>query len=304
MKVIITGGTGLIGRALAHSLIKDGHQVVVLTRNPKKKVDGLPGVRLVKWNGKSGDGWYKELERADAIVNMAGESIAPQAGRWNAERKKRIKQSRIDASKAVVDAISRVSEKPDVLIQGSAVGFYGTHDDQLITEVAPAGNDFLAEVVKEWEMASQPVEAMGVRRVLARTGVVLAAEGGSLPVLTLPFKLFVGGPVGSGRQYMPWIHLEDQVNALRFLIENNEIDGPVNLTAPNPVTNKEFGQVMGQVLGRPSFFPTPGFMIQLLLGEASTLALDGQRAVPHALQKAGYNFKYTDLKSALSDLLK
>lgn len=304
MKVIITGGTGLIGSALAHSLIKDGHQVVVLTRNPKKKVDRLPGVRLVKWDAKSGDGWYKEVERADAIVNMAGESIAPQAGRWNAERKRRIKQSRIDATNAVVNAISRVSEKPDVLIQGSAVGFYGTHNDQLITEEAPAGNDFLAEVVKEWEMASQPVEAMGVRRVLARTGIVLAAEGGSLPTLALPFKLFVGGPVGSGRQYMPWIHLDDQINALRFLIENNQIHGPVNLTAPNPVTNKEFSQTMGQVLSRPSFFPTPGFMIQLLLGEASTLALDGQRAVPHVLQKASYNFKFMDLKSALSDLLK
>ncbi len=303
MKIIITGGTGLIGSALAHDLITDGHEVVVLTRNPKKKVDGLPGVRLVKWDSKSGDGWYKELEGADAVVNMAGESIAPQAGRWNAERKRRIKQSRIDATKAVVNAISRVGEKPHTLIQGSAVGFYGIHDDERITEEASAGTDFLAEVVKEWEVASQSVETMGVRRVIARTGIVLAAEGGSLPVLALPFKLFAGGPVGSGRQYMPWIHIDDQIKALRFLIENNQIDGPVNLTAPNPVTNKEFGQAMGQVLSRPSFFPTPGFMIQLLLGEASTLALDGQRAVPDALQKAGYNFKFKDIKTALSDLL-
>ena len=161
MKVIITGGTGLIGSALVRSLIKDGHQAVVLTRNPKKKVDGLPGVRLVKWDGKSGDGWYEEVESADVVVNMAGESIAPQAGRWNTERKRRIKQSRIDASRAVVDAIRRATNKPEVLIQGSAVGFYGVHDDERITEDAPAGNDFLAEVVKEWEQASEPVEAMG-----------------------------------------------------------------------------------------------------------------------------------------------
>lgn len=303
MKVLITGGTGLIGSALADSLVKDGHQVVVLTRNPNRKLNGLGAVRLLKWDGRSGEGWSQELEGADAIVNLAGESIAPQAGRWTAERKKRIKQSRIDVTKAVVDGIRRVSQKPAVLIQGSAVGYYGTHDDEIIRENAPAGNDFLADVVKEWEAVSQPVEAMGVRRVLARTGVVFAKEGGPLPVLALPFKMFVGGPVGSGRQYLPWIHIDDEVAAIRFLIENDKASGPFNFTAPNPITNKEFAQVMGRVLGRPSFFPTPGFIMNLMLGEASTLALDGQRAVPNALQKAGYRFKFSHAESALRDLL-
>lgn len=304
MKVIITGGTGLIGSALARDLVKDGHEVVILTRSPEKKVVGLPAsVRLVGWDAKTGEGWSSEADGADAIVNLAGESVSPQGGLWTAERKERIKQSRIAAAEAVVDAVRRTTTKPRVLIQSSAVGYYGTHADEVITENSPPGTDFLAEVGKTWEAASALVEEMGVRRVIIRTGVVLAEKGGPLPLLILPFRLFVGGPVGSGKQYLPWIHLDDEVAAIRFLIENESARGPFNLTSPNPVTNKQFGEVAGKVLGRPSLLPTPGFMLKLVLGEASTIALDGQRAVPKALQEAGYDFQFPNLEGALRELL-
>lgn len=314
MKVLITGGTGLIGSALARSLVQDGHEVVVLTRNPnkdKQKV-GLPSaVRLVKWDGKTGRGWSEELDGADAIVNLAGETISPQLGGWGTTQKAAIKQSRIDAAKAVVDAVSRANSKvgggqggaPRLLIQSSAIGYYGVHDDELITEASPAGDDFLADVGKVWEAASQPVEAMGVRRVIIRIGIVFSDKGGPLPLLSLPFKLFVGGPVGSGKQYLSWIHIEDEVGAIRFLLDNEQASGVYNLTAPNPVTNKEFAEAAGKALSRPSFFPTPAFMLKIVLGDASTIALDGQRVIPKRLQEAGYQFKFTHINNALNDLL-
>lgn len=305
MKVLITGGTGLIGSALARSLERDGHEVVVLTRNPSRKVPQLPErVRLVQWDGKSGESWSAEAEGADAIVNMAGETLGPEGGLWTEERKRRIKQSRIDATRAVVDAIQRTTQKPRALIQGSAIGYYGTHADEIIVEGALTGTDFLAEVVREWEAASEPVEALGVRRVLARTGIVLSEEGGTLKLMALPFRLFVGGPLGSGKQYLSWIHHDDEVGALRFLIEQEGTRGIFNLTAPNPVTNKEMSKMLGKVLGRPSFLPTPAFALKLLLGEMSTLVLDGQRVLPKALQEAGYDFRFPNLEGALRDLLK
>jgi uncharacterized protein len=305
VKVLITGGTGLIGSALARSLVGEGHDVVVLTRDPSKRVPSLPSaVRLVEWDAESGEGWSNELEGADAIVNLAGESLGPEAGLWTESRKRRIRQSRLGATGAVVDAIRRVDQKPRVLVQSSAVGYYGTHGDEAITEGAPAGTDFLASVVQDWEAASEPVDAMDVRRVLPRTGVVLSKRGGTLQLLSLPFKLFVGGRVGSGEQYLPWIHIEDEVRALRFLLEHEETEGAYNLTAPNPVTNREFGNVTGKVLGRPSLFPTPGFMLKMVLGEMSMLVLEGQRAVPRKLQEAGYEFRFPNLEGALRDLLK
>jgi uncharacterized protein len=305
VKVLITGGTGLIGSALARSLVGDGHEVVVLTRDPSKRVPALPdSARLVEWDAESGAGWSAELEGADALVNLAGESLGPEAGLWTDSRKRRIQESRLGATGAVVDAIRRVDQKPRVLVQMSAVGYYGTHGDEAITEGAPPGTDFLASVVQDWEAASEPVDAMGVRRVLARTGVVLSKHGGTLQLPSLPFKLFVGGRVGSGEQYLPWIHIEDEVRALRFLMENSATEGPYNLTAPNPVTNREFGNVIGKVLGRPSLFPTPGFMLKVVLGEMSMLVLEGQRAVPRKLQEAGYEFQFPNLEGALRDLLK
>lgn len=305
MKVLITGGTGLIGSALARSLAADGHEVLVLTRDATRSVPQLPtSVRLVEWDAQTGEGWSSELEGADAIVNLAGETIGPEGGLWTDSRKKRIRQSRVQATEAVVDGIRRTTNRPKVLIQGSAVGIYGTHEDQIITEGALAGDDFLAEVVKAWEAASAPTTELGVRRVLARTGIVLADKGGTLTLLALPHKLFVGGPLGSGKQYMPWIHIDDEVGVLRFLIEDEAASGPFNLVAPNPVTNKEMSNTLGKVLGRPSLLPTPAFILKTLLGEMSLLVVEGQRAVPEKLQQAGYDFHFPNLEGALRDLLK
>lgn len=305
MKVIITGGTGLIGSALARNLATDGHEIVVLTRDPSQKVPQLPtSARLVRWDTETGEGWSEEAEGADAIVNLAGETIGPQAGLWTTERKRRILQSRTNAAAAVVDAIRRTDQKPRMLLQMSGIDYYGTHADEQITEKAPAGSGFLADVTRAWEAGSEPVEALGVRRAVARTGVVLAKRGGTLDLLALPFKLFVGGKLGSGNQYMSWIHIEDEVAALRFLIENEGASGPYNLVAPNPVTNKELASTLARVMGRPSFFPTPAFMLKLVLGEMSALVLEGQRALPARLQEAGFEFQFPNLEGALRDLLR
>ncbi len=304
MKVLITGGTGLIGSALARSLAGDGHEVVILTRDAAERAPQLPAsARLVEWDARTGEGWSTELDGADAIVNLAGATIGPEGGLWTAGRKQTIRNSRVASTEAVVDGIRRVARKPRVLVQGSAVGYYGTHGDEVVSEGAPAGSDFLAEVVKEWEAASAAVEALGVRRVLARTGIVLSEKGGTLALLALPHKLFIGGPLGSGKQYMPWIHLADEVRALRFLIEQDSAAGPYTLAAPNPVTNKAMGQTLGKVLGRPSLLPVPGMALKLLLGEMSLLVLEGQRAIPLRLQEAGFDFHFPNLEGALRDLL-
>ncbi len=305
MKVIITGGTGLIGKGLTQSLLKDGHEVVILTRDASKPVKGLSqAARLVQWDATSGEGWYEEADGADVIVNLAGATLSPQAGLWTDSRKKVIRESRVNAGQAVVDAVKRATRKPKLLVQSSAIGYYGVHDDELITETSPSGKDFLASVCRDWEASTTDVEAEGVRRVIIRTGVVFDKKEGSLPLLLLPFRLFAGGPVGSGNQYLSWIHMDDEVGAIRALIEDENAKGPFNLTAPNPVTNKEFAKVAGKVLNRPSFFPTPGFALKLVLGEAATLALDGQRVVPRALQDKRFEFRFPTPEGALRDILK
>ncbi len=301
MHVLITGGTGLIGRALAHSLVQDGHQVTVLSRTPERHRNLPPNVDLAAWDGRTAQGWGERVNAADAIVNLAGESIA--AGRWTPERKRRIRESRVHAGQAVVEAIQAAAHRPQVLVQASAVGYYGPQGDEPITEEMPPGSDFLAQVCVAWEASTAPVEALGVRRAVIRTGVVLSIQGGALPRMLLPFRLFLGGPLGSGRQYFPWIHLDDQVAAIRFLLERPETQGPFNLCAPNPVTNRAFCQTLGQVLGRPAWLPTPALALRLLFGEMATVILEGQRTVPHRLQEAGYTFRFPELRPALQDLV-
>lgn len=307
MRVVMTGGTGLIGRVLAASLTSDGHEVIILSRSPER-ARGLPdGARIVQWDGRTADGWGMLVDGADAVVNLAGESIAGASLlsiRWTPERKRRIRESRVNAGRAVTQAIEATTRKPAVLIQSAAVGYYGPRGDEAITEESAAGGDFLAQVCQDWEASTEPVEEMGVRRAIIRTGVVLSTEGGALPRLLLPFKFIIaGGPLGSGRQWFPWIHLEDEVSAIRFLIDNQEASGPFNLTAPNPLTNADFAHAIGRTIKRPAMMPMPGFVFKLAFGEASTVLLDGQRALPRRLQEKGFAFRFTEAEEALRNLL-
>jgi uncharacterized protein (TIGR01777 family) len=300
MRIIITGGTGLIGRALVASLVPEGHEVIVLSRSPGKAHHVPPGVQVEGWDGRSTQGWGTLADGADAIVNLAGQSIA---GRWTAARKRRIRASRLDAGQAVAQAVASARRKPRVVIQASGVGYYGPRGDELVTEETGPGRDFMSRVAVEWEAVTGPVEARGVRRVVLRIGVVLSADGGILPLMALPFRLFVGGPLGSGKQWFPWIHIDDQVRAIRFLIDNQIARGPFNLVAPETLTSADFGRVLARVLGRPYLVPAPASVLRLALGEMATLVLDGQRAVPARLLDLGFSFRFPEAEGALRDLL-
>jgi len=310
MNILITGGTGLIGLALIDVLLADGHEIKVLTRNPDGARDALPsGVLPVKWDAASPEGWSHLIPETDAVVHLAGESIAGESlfeiltNRWNAETKARIQQSRIKTGNALVEAIAASDKKPKVFIQASAVGYYGDTGDAEISASAPNGDDFLAETCRLWEDSTAALDEMGVRRVVIRTGLVLADKGGILPIVLLPFRLFAGGPLGSGEQYVPWIHIDDEVNAIRFLLNHEDARGAYNLSAPNPIKQREQAKIIGRLLHRPSFIPTPGFALKLALGEKSTLVLDGQNAIPENLELDGYVFKYDDFENALGELL-
>lgn len=302
-KVIITGGRGLIGQALTRELVAHGYQVIVLSRQlPIFFPNNQPeNVSYEMWDGRSAQGWGRLAEGARAIVNLAGENLS--AGRWSGLRKQRIRDSRVHVGQAVLQAVRQARRKPGVVVQASAVGFYGACGDQTLTEEAPPGSDFLAKVCVDWEASTAPVAEMKVRHVVIRTGVVLDAESGALPDMALPFRLFLGGRLGSGRQYVSWIHMADEVAAIRFLIEHAEASGPFNLTAPQPLTNAEFGRTLSKVLHRPYWLPVPAFALRLLLGEMSSVLLNGQRAIPQRLLQLGFTFRFPDAESALRDLL-
>lgn len=306
MRILITGGSGLIGRELTRGLLANNHEVIILSRNPGR-VQNLPaGARAVQWDAQTADGWLAEAEGADAIVNLAGENLAGEGllpERWTAAKKEAILRSRANAGQAVVDAVQKATNKPRVVLQASAIGYYGVHGDEKLDENSPAGDDFLAHVCREWEASTAPVEEMGVRHVITRIGLVLSEDGGPLPSILLPYKLFIGGPLGNGRQWWSWIHIQDVAGAMQFLIEHPEAAGPVNLTAPNPLTNNAFGKTLGQVLGRPHLIPVPALALRTLFGEAATVIVDGQRVLPTKLESYDYAYQFSDLKPALQDLL-
>ncbi|MGD8472610.1 MAG: TIGR01777 family oxidoreductase [Anaerolineae bacterium] len=307
MRVLITGGTGLIGRALSAELVFQGYEVIVLSRSPERAT-GLPdGVRVVGWDARTSDGWGYLADGAGAIVNLAGASIAGEGffpSRWTEENRRLIRESRLNSSRAVVEAVEQAEHKPGVLIQASGVGYYGFRGDELLTEEAAPGDDWGARfTAEEWEPSSAPVEQMGVRRVVARIGLVLSAEEGALPRLLLPFRLFVGGPMGSGKQWYSWISLQDEARALRFLIETEEARGAFNLTAPNPVTNGELAKLIGKVMDRPSIIPVPGFALRLAFGEVAEVVLKGQRALPQRLIDLGFEFDFPTAEASLQDML-
>jgi uncharacterized protein (TIGR01777 family) len=303
MKVIITGATGFIGRALSREMLEAGYHVVALSRNAgrgRKILGG--GVIVVEWDGKSSQGWKELANGAYAIINLAGENISN--GRWTQKKKQRILLSRLDAGKAIVEAVAEANEKPRVVIQSSGIGYYGSTSDQMVDESSPPGKGFLVEVAEQWEASTKQVESLGTRHVIIRTGVVLGSEGGALPRLLTPFRFFVGGPLGSGKQWFPWIHLDDEVKAIRFLMEREGLSGPFNLCAPEPVTMKEFCHTLGKVMRRPSWFPVPPLPLRLIFGEMGhEVLLVGQRAIPKKLLEAGYRFQYPTCNSAFQQIL-
>lgn len=322
MKVVVTGGSGFIGRHLTESLLSQGHAVTVLTRSPKPRLPG--GAAAVVWPGEKTNepghsrpghgpeavnsipadvpGWRRVLEGADAVVNLAGEPIA--AKRWNASQKERILHSRVRSTRALIDALGEVRQKPRVLISGSAVGYYGPRGDEEVIESDGPGRDFLSGVCTAWEESALRAEKLGIRVVLLRTGLVLGADGGALPRLLFPFRIFAGGRLGSGRQWMPWIHMEDMVGIINFTISNDKARGPVNAAGPNPETNYHFSRIIGRVIRRPSRLPVPGPALRLLLGEmAGPLLLSGQRALPARALDLGYRFRHRELEPALRSIL-
>lgn len=299
MRIAITGGTGFVGSALAKKLLENGHELFILTRNAGNKQNSK-NLHYVQWLNKA-DSPEDELEGIDVFINLAGESI--NSGRWTEERKKRIFNSRITATKEVLRIISRLAEKPYTLINASAVGYYGTSENETFTEASKnAGSDFLAETVRRWEMEASKAEEWEVRTIFCRFGIILEKNEGALPRMALPYKLFAGGTVGSGCQWVSWIHLNDVVSGILFCIEKEQLQGPVNFTTPNPVTMYEFGQILGEVLHRPHWIPAPGFALKIVLGEMSTLVLEGQKVLPEKLTAYGYEFLFKSLKPALADI--
>jgi len=302
MKIVIAGGSGFLGGALTRALTNDGHDVAILTRQTPARLPPQPRVTHVSWdpNGRSGP-WAAAIESADAVVNLSGESIA--AKRWSAAQKQKLRDSRLLATRSITTAIREAARAPTVLVSGSAVGYYGDRADETLTETSPPGHDFLAELAKDWEAAAN--EAVNVTRVaLIRTGIVLDRRGGALPKMLPPFQMFAGGPLGSGKQYMPWIHTDDWVRLLAWTITAEGARGPLNATSPRPVTNREFSSALGHALKRPSVLPAPAFALRLALGEmADALLLSGQRALPVRATDLGFSFRYTNLDEALAAVL-
>ncbi len=302
-RVLITGATGFIGQALSRELAGAGFEVVALSRSPDKaKVLFTDDIRVVRWDAASSAGWADLADGASAVINLAGENIG--AGRWTKKRKHLILQSRLNAGLAVTEAVKKAHNKPSLLIQTSGIGYYGDRGDELIDEASSAGAGFLADVAAQWEKSVRPVEALGLRLATIRLAVVLGAHGGVIPRLILPFRFFLGGHPGSGKQWFPWLHIDDVVGVIRFLLDNTGCTGPFNLTCPEPILSKDFYTLFGKAMHRPAFFPMPAFALKLVLGEmAAELLLPSVKAVPQKLLRAGYEFKFPDAFGALQNVL-
>ncbi len=302
-RIVITGASGLIGSALCEYLTGKGVQVTALTRSPAAFRASHPGVTAVRWGPGHPEDWIDAVDGAYAVVHLAGENLA--AGRWTAAKKKRLFQSRVASGTSLVHAVQKVSHKPRVFVQASAVGYYAPPTRlAALPESAPAGSGFLPQLVQQWEASTTPVEAVGVRRVVIRSAVVLSPTGGMLPRLLRPFRWGLGGHPGSGRQPFPWISLEDEVGAIAFLVEKDSASGAYNLAAPERVTMRDFCTTLGRVIGKPCWLPVPAPVLQLLFGEmAEELLLTGTWASPQRLMELGYTFRHPELAAALEQLL-
>jgi uncharacterized protein (TIGR01777 family) len=302
MKILVTGSTGLVGNALVSALVKDGHTVCRLMRPESLVAGGTKDGFNVAWNPATGELGGAAVG-ADAVVNLAGASIA--GGRWSAGQKAMLRSSRIDTTRALVGALAKMNARPRVLVSASAIGIYGNRGDELLTEESNAGAGFLAELAREWEEEALKAESIGIGVVLARFGIILARDGGALAKMVTPFKLGVGGKLGSGAQWMSWVTLEDVVGILRMAIDKADVRGAVNVVAPKPVQNAEFTKLLASALRRPALFPAPAFALRLALGEmADALLLSSQRVVPSLLERSGYRFLHASLAPALAAVLK
>ena len=303
MGVFLTGGTGLVGQAIASLLSKQEIQPLVLSRNPQQAEKRLGATaHLLKGDPTQPGDWMNEVDGTGVVINLAGENLF--ARRWSAAFKQRLRESRIQATRNLVQAIEAASRRPQVLLSASAVGYYGPReDDKPLDESAPAGEDFLARLCVDWEAEALRAEELGVRVVLMRLGIVLARNGGALKQMLLPFKLCLGGPVGSGQQWMSWIHVEDVARAVLHAATNEALQGPVNFTAPHPVHNVQFAQALAKQLGRPAAVRTPAWLLRLAMGEVAEVLTTGQRVVPERLLQSGFSFRFEHLAGALADLL-
>jgi len=299
MKLVITGASGLIGSFLVERLSRLHHSLVLLSRQPHKENAAIKK-QWLEWQPGQAGAWERAIDGADGVINLAGEPIA--AKRWNKAQKERLRDSRIDSTRSLVKAMANAQVKPKFLISASAVGYYGSRGEEEITEESKPGDDFLSNLCVEWEDEARKADAFGVRVALLRTGIVLAKGEGALRKMVPPFKLFAGGPLGSGRQWMPWIHIDDEAGMIELLIENQNARGAFNGTAPNPVTMAAFSKALGTVLNRPSWARMPPSVLTLIVGEMAEMLLVGQRAKPEAALKLGYKFKFPTLRHALESL--
>lgn len=298
MRIVIAGGTGFVGQKLTALLLEKGHEVLILTRKQKPPQGN---VSYVKWLSQGAEP-EKEIGHADVVINLAGVSIND--GRWTAKHQREIYESRMEATDELLRIIKALDKKPSVLINASAIGIYPASEDRVYKETSTErADDFLAKTVADWEMKAASAESLGIRTVMMRFGVVLGKEGGALPLMVLPYRLFAGGTVGSGRQWVSWVHVTDVVRSILFATRHENINGPVNVTAPNPVTMKKFGQTIASVLRRPHWIPVPPTMLKLALGQKSRLVLEGQYVLPEKLKNHGFDFTYQHLEEALRDLL-
>ena len=300
MKVAITGATGFVGSRLVERLQAQGHQPLILTRNRASADRAFPTLEIVAYTPTESGSWQQAIAGCDAVVHLAGEPIAE--SRWTPERKQEILKSRQLSTQKIVEAIAQANPKPTVLVNASAIGYYGTSETATFDESSPAGNDFLAEVCQAWEAEAQKVKDAGVRLVILRLGIVLG-DGGALAKMTPPFKVFAGGPIGSGRQWFSWIHRDDLVNLILEALSRKDIEGVFNATAPNPVRMTELCQTIGETLNRPSWLPVPSFALEALLGEGAKVVLEGQQVLPKRTTSYGFKYRYPTVKQALAEIL-
>ncbi len=300
MKVAITGATGFVGSRLVEKLQKQGHQPLILTRNREAALKAFPAMEVVTYTPTESSSWQDAIAGCDALVHLAGEPIAQ--NRWTAKQKEEILNSRKLSTQKIVEAISKANPKPTVLVNASAIGYYGTSETASFEETSPSGNDFLAEVCQAWEAEAQKVKEAGVRLVILRLGIVLG-DGGALAKMIPPFQLFAGGPIGTGRQWFSWIHRDDLVNLILEALTRSDLEGVFNATAPNPVRMSELCQTLGETLNRPSWLPVPGFALEALLGEGSKLVLEGQQVLPKRTTSYGFKYQYPTVKEALAEIL-